>query len=66
MFKVPSSAHRALRLLAIAVSVGLLAYLLWHAGPANLWQELVKLSWGFALVIALAGFRILRRPGLGK
>jgi len=61
MFKVPSSAHRALRLLAIAVSVGLLAYLVWHAGLANLWQELVKLSWGFALVIALAGISHLAK-----
>jgi phosphatidylglycerophosphate synthase len=61
MFKVPSSAHPALRILAIAVSVGLLAYLVWHAGPANLWQELVKLSWGFALVIVLAGISHLAK-----
>jgi phosphatidylglycerophosphate synthase len=55
MSKVQSSARQALRVLAIAVSAGLFAYLVWHAGPANLWQDLVKLGWGFALVIALAG-----------
>ena len=33
MFKVPSSARPALRILAIAVSTGLFAYLVWHAGP---------------------------------
>jgi phosphatidylglycerophosphate synthase len=33
----------------------LFAYLVWRAGPSTLWHNLVKLSWGFAAVIALAG-----------
>ena len=49
------SARPAVRLLAIAAGVGLIAYLILRAGPGNLWQELVKLGWGFTLVIALAG-----------
>ncbi len=55
MFKVPLSARPALRILAIGVSAGLLAYLVWRAGPAHLWQHLIKLGWGFTIVIALSG-----------
>src|SRR5258707_3817276 len=54
MFKVPSSVRPALRILAIGVSAGLLSYLVWHAGPAHLWQHLIKLGWGFTIVIALS------------
>lgn len=61
MSKVPSSVRPALRILAIAVSAGLFGYLVWHAGPANLWQQLVKLGWGFMLVIALAGISHLAK-----
>ena len=61
MSKVPSSVHPALRILAIAVSAGLFGYLVWHAGPASLWQQLVKLGWGFMLVIALAGISHLAK-----
>jgi uncharacterized protein (TIRG00374 family) len=61
MFKVPSSARPALRILAIGGSAGLLAYLVWRAGPANLWQHLVKLGWGFTMVIALAGISHLAK-----
>jgi hypothetical protein len=45
----------ALRLLAIAGGAGLIAYLILRAGPRNLWQEVMKLGWGLALVIVLAG-----------
>jgi Lysylphosphatidylglycerol synthase TM region len=47
--------RQALRLLAMAAGSGLIAYLILRAGRRNLWQELLKLGWGFALVIALAG-----------
>jgi uncharacterized protein (TIRG00374 family) len=30
-------------------------YLVWHAGPVALWRDLIKLGWGFSLVIVLAG-----------
>jgi len=45
----------------MAVSAGLLAYLVWRAGPASLWQDLVKLGWNFTLVIALAGISHLAK-----
>jgi uncharacterized protein (TIRG00374 family) len=55
MLKNSTRVRPALRLLSIAAGAGLIAYLTWRAGPGNLWQQLVKLGWGFALVIALAG-----------
>jgi uncharacterized membrane protein YbhN (UPF0104 family) len=61
MFKISPTVRPALRLLAILASTGLLAYLVWHAGPSNLWHNLVRLGWGFTLVIALGGLSHLAR-----
>jgi len=61
MSKALSHARPAFRLFAILGSAGLLAYLVWHAGAANLWQNLIKLGWGFTFVIALAGVSHLVR-----
>jgi uncharacterized protein (TIRG00374 family) len=61
MSKASSHARPALRLLAILGSAGLLAYLVWHAGAGQLWQNFTKLGWGFTLVIALAGVSHLVR-----
>jgi phosphatidylglycerophosphate synthase len=55
MSKILSRARPALRLLAVLGSVALLGYLVWHAGPAALWQNLIRLGWAFTAVIALAG-----------
>ena len=55
MPKTPSIAKPALRILAVLGSVGLLVYLVWHAGPGKLWLNLVKLGWGFIFILALAG-----------
>jgi phosphatidylglycerophosphate synthase len=55
LLSVPPRVRPALRLLAVTAGAGLIGCLIWRAGPANLWQELVKLGWGFALVIALSG-----------
>ena len=61
MLKISPTARPALRLFAILASTGLLAYLVWHAGPSNLWHNLVRLGWGFTLVIALGGLSHLAR-----
>lgn len=61
MPKLLSSARPGLRILAIASSAGLFAYLVWHAGPAKLWEDVVKLGWGFTLVIAMAGISHLAK-----
>ncbi len=61
MSKMLSLARPALRLLAALGSVALLGYLVWHSGPSALWQNLVRLGWGFAVVIALAGISHLLR-----
>jgi phosphatidylglycerophosphate synthase len=55
MRKIPHSIQRPLRYFIALASAGLFVYLVWHAGPANLWKQLLKLGWGFTLVIAVAG-----------
>ena len=61
MLKISPAVRPALRFLAMLGSAGLLAYLVRHAGPANLWHNLVRLGWGFTLVIGLAGVSHLAR-----
>jgi len=56
-----SRARPAFRLLAVLGSVALLGYLVWRAGPAALWQNLIRLGWGFTAVIALSGISHLVR-----
>ena len=55
MFRIPPKARLPLRVLAVAVSIGLFAFLVWQAGPSKLRGNIVTLGWGFTLVIALAG-----------
>ena len=55
MFKVAPKARLSLRIVALVLSAGLFAYLVWRAGPSNLWKSVVTLGWGFTWVIALAG-----------
>ena len=55
VFKVPPKARLPLQLLAVSISIGLFAFLVWQAGLSKLWENLVTLGWGLTLVIALAG-----------
>src|SRR5271169_2571599 len=55
MLKVLPKARRPLRILVALMSSVLFAYLIWRAGPSKLWENMVKLGWGFIWVLALAG-----------
>ena len=55
MFRIPPKARLPLRVLAVAISIGLFAFLVWQAGPSKLRGNIMTLGWGFTLVIALAG-----------
>jgi phosphatidylglycerophosphate synthase len=37
------------------MSLALFGYLIWQAGPSKLWQNVLKLGWGFMWVLAMAG-----------
>ncbi|HET8922478.1 MAG TPA: lysylphosphatidylglycerol synthase domain-containing protein [Candidatus Acidoferrum sp.] len=51
---LPKARH-PLRILVALMSFVLFAYLIWQAGPSRLWENVVKLGWGFMWVLALAG-----------
>src|ERR1700730_18331317 len=55
MLRIPPKAYLPLRIFAASVSAVLFAYLMWEAGPNKLWDNVVKLGWGFIWVLALAG-----------
>lgn len=55
MLKIPPKARLPLRILAALMSAVLFAYLIWEAGPSKLWDNVLKLGWGFIGVLALAG-----------
>jgi uncharacterized protein (TIRG00374 family) len=55
MLRIPPKTRLRLRILAALMSSALFAYLIWHAGPSQLWENVVKLGWGFIWVLALAG-----------
>jgi phosphatidylglycerophosphate synthase len=55
MLRIPSKARLPLRIFAASASAVLFAYLIWKAGPSQLWDNVVKLGWGFTWVLALAG-----------
>ena len=39
------------------VGLGLFAYFIWAAGPSEVWSNISKIGWGFALILLLAGLR---------
>jgi hypothetical protein len=55
MLKALPKASQPLRSLVTLMSSVLFAYLIWQAGPSNLWENVGKLGWGFIWVLALAG-----------
>jgi phosphatidylglycerophosphate synthase len=61
MLRIPPKAHLPLRLFLAFISALLFAYLVWRAGPSKLWQNLVKLGWGFIWVLALTGVSHIAR-----
>jgi hypothetical protein len=47
---------------AFAVAgLALFAYFVWRAGPAEVWANISKIGWGFAVIILLAGLRFAVR-----
>ncbi|HEX6184301.1 MAG TPA: lysylphosphatidylglycerol synthase domain-containing protein [Pyrinomonadaceae bacterium] len=41
--------------------LALFAYFVWRAGPAEVWANISKIGWGFAVIILLAGLRFAVR-----
>jgi len=55
MLRIPPKTRLPLRIFAASIGATLFAYLIWQAGPGKLWENVVKLGWGFTWVLALAG-----------
>jgi len=55
MLKISRSARLPLRILAGFLGAVLFGYLIWQTGPDRLWENVVKLGWGFIWVLAAAG-----------
>ncbi len=55
MLKISPAARLLLRILAAFMGAVLFGYLIWQAGPGRLWENAVKLGWGFIWVLAAAG-----------
>jgi phosphatidylglycerophosphate synthase len=55
MLRISTSARLPLRILAGLMSAMLFGYLIWQASPGRLWENAVKLGWGFIWVLAAAG-----------
>lgn len=61
MFRIPPKAYLPLRIFVAAMGAVLFAYLVWRAGPDELWQNVVKLGWSFLWVLALTGISHIAR-----
>ena len=55
MLRISPAARLPLRILAAFMGAVLFGYLIWQAGPGRLWENAVKLGWGFIWVLAAAG-----------
>jgi hypothetical protein len=43
------------------LGLGLFAYFVWRAGPAEIWANVSKIGWGFAAILLLGGLRFVVR-----
>ena len=55
MLRISPVARFPLRILASFIGTLLFGYLIWQAGPDRLYENAVKLGWGFIWVLAVAG-----------
>ena len=55
MLRIPLAARLPLRILAGFLGAVLFGYLIWRSGPDRLWENAVKLGWGFIWVLAAGG-----------
>jgi len=55
MLRIPPAARLPLRILSVFMGAALFGYLIWQAGPGKLWENAVRLGWGFVWVLAAAG-----------
>jgi len=55
MLRISPAARLPLRILAAFMGAALFGYLIWQAGPGRLWENAVRLGWGFIWVLAAAG-----------
>src|ERR1044071_590724 len=44
-------------ILFAALGLALFAYFIWAAGPSEIWSNISKIGWGFAVILILAGMR---------
>jgi uncharacterized protein (TIRG00374 family) len=55
MLRIPLAARLPLRILAGFLGAVLFGYLIWRSSPDRLWENAVKLGWGFIWVLAAGG-----------
>ena len=48
-------------MLTTAAGIALFAWLIWNAGPNDVWRDVRRIGWGFVAVIAIAGIRFALR-----
>ena len=61
MIKLQSLTRISLRAFAALLGPGLLAYLVFRAGPVFVWEQVQVVGWGFALIVILGGLSQLVR-----
>lgn len=61
MVKFQSLTRIFLRVFAALLGPGLLAYLVFRAGPVFVWEQVQVVGWGFALIVILGGLSQLIR-----